>query len=388
MEDHGSPLIVAYVSGHGFGHAVRTSVVLAELVSQMPGTRAIVKTLAPQWLFSWLGAAVEVITAQVDQPPVQRDAFVMDALSTVTAMQGWLANKETWLRDEEAWLRRTRPTFILADISPLALVAADRARIPSVLVANFTWEWILTNAGIQDARIEDLARELASYTALATWCFQPWPAAEDMGHPRPIRVGLIGRRCTHDRRAIRHRLGIGDGERAALLSFGGVGASGIDFAAVTGRDDIVFMSTTPRPGLAGCRHVPIDIPHACLVHAADVVVGKLGYCTVAEALVHGTPYLFAPRLDWPEERVLQEAVEQNLPNARVPWPKFASGVWGDTLRELAASPKASGQPPYGGHQVASLLSQAFGKEPWHRSASRAAQPPSPLEEPLVPRYVP
>jgi UDP-N-acetylglucosamine:LPS N-acetylglucosamine transferase len=41
------------------------------------------------------------------------------------------------------------------------------------------------------------------------------------------------------------------------------------------------------------------------IHAADCVLGKLGYGFVSECVTSGTALIFVPRVDWPEERYLE-----------------------------------------------------------------------------------
>ena len=364
-----APLVVAYVSGHGFGHAVRTSVILSQLAERIPGMRAVVKTTAPSWLFAALGDWVQVIRAEVDAPPVQTDAFSMQIGATLDAMRTWLDGRESWLQGEVKWLRLHRPSLVLADISPLALAAADRAEIHSALVANFTWEWILRNAKLDDSRAPQIAEELASFTSLATWCFLTRPHAHDIDHPRPITVGLVGRRCPEDRGAVRARLGI-DSNALVLLSFGGVDIAGEDFAPLAGLEGISFISTTPRPGLPECRTAACELTHACLMHASDAVVGKLGYCTVAEALIHGTPYLYAPRAHWPEEQLLRDALECHVPTSSIPLARLLSGQWGQDLRTLLTRGRGQEQIAYGGPQVAHVLAAVMGG-----GSSPAVSPP-------------
>ncbi|MBN1424256.1 hypothetical protein JXA88_06850 [Candidatus Fermentibacteria bacterium] len=351
------PLIAAYVSGHGFGHAVRTSTILKELLKEMPKLRVIAKTDAPAWLFAGLGDRVCVLPVQVDAPPVQADAFTMDIDATLAGMQAWLSRKDEWIRREAAWLEDQGVALVIADISPLALAAADLARVPSALIANFTWEWILSEAYLPHPLSAAVAREWSACTPLASWCFCTAPTAE-IGHPCPIPVGIVGRRCEWDRDEVRQWLGLSASDIAVLLSFGGLDIRHVDFGPLAGLD-VVYLSTSPKSGLPRCQCVGREVDHACLMHAADVVVGKLGYSTVAEAVIHGTPFLFAPRANWPEEQILRTAVEGLLPWACVPWDRFAAGQWAHDLLTLAGRGKTDGQIGYGGAQVARLVAAAL-----------------------------
>lgn len=351
-------LIVAYISGHGFGHAVRASVILGELLREMASLRVIIKTDAPAWLFKGLGERASVMHAKVDAPPVQADAFSMDVKATMAAMRAWLDQKEQWTRAEAAWIQTRGASMVLADISPLALAAAHLAHIPSALVANFTWEWILAETRLDHPLAAALAAEWSQLTPLASWCFCTAPSAT-IGHPRPIPTGMVGRRCGDDRDEVRRRLGLSAGDTAVLLSFGGLDIHDADFSPLANLDRVVYLSTSPKPGVPRCRCVGRDMDHSLLMHAADVVVGKLGYSTVAEAVIHGTPFVFTPRPHWPEEQILRPALEAMIPCACIPWGTFAAGRFADDLLALAARGKAGGNVAYGAAQVARLLAASM-----------------------------
>ena len=44
------------------------------------------------------------------------------------------------------------------------------------------------------------------------------------------------------------------------------------------------------------------------ISLADAVLGKLGYGFVSECLTLGTPLIYVPRQNWPEERYLEVSV--------------------------------------------------------------------------------
>jgi UDP-N-acetylglucosamine:LPS N-acetylglucosamine transferase len=45
-----------------------------------------------------------------------------------------------------------------------------------------------------------------------------------------------------------------------------------------------------------------------LIHAADAVLGKLGYGFVSECVTSGTALIYVPRVDWPEEPYLEVTI--------------------------------------------------------------------------------
>lgn len=363
MTSH-SPVIALYVTGHGFGHAVRCATVATQLCARIPDLKVFVKTEAPQWLFRGIECAELCYLKQVvDASPIQVDAFTMDLPKTAEYVLQWFARKDKWIEDEAQWLKRTNAALVIADISPLALIAAHQAGVPSALVANFTWDWIYGNLGHTDSRFGPIAEELRPYSRLADWAFVPKPAAPPHWHVYPIPVDIVGRACPMSRAEARKHLGIHPSDRVVLLTFGGIGAGRFDFTRLNELENYRFLSTEPRPGLNNCIvYQPWDVDHACLVNAADIIVGKLGYGTVAEALIHGTPVLYSPREDWPEGLVLREAIRTSLPSISMPREQFEQCLWEQSLGELAKAKRPERQPGYGAVQIASMLA-AFLQDP-------------------------
>ena len=73
-----SPTVALYVSGHGFGHAVRAAEVASALLAR--GVHVLVRTDAPAWLFP---AGVEYVPgAPVDVGVVQHDGLELDIDAT------------------------------------------------------------------------------------------------------------------------------------------------------------------------------------------------------------------------------------------------------------------------------------------------------------------
>jgi hypothetical protein len=366
------PKVAAYITGHGFGHAVRCAVVLSELRLLLPTIKIIIKTDVPPWLFSNLdSSSVRVMKQRVDQSPAQKDAFTLDHGKTIDGFSAWLKQSDSWITAETEWLRKEEVSLVIADISPLALSAAGGAGIRSALVANFVWDWILQNMHDIGSSAKAVTGPLRRYVEDADWLFMAEPATP-LAHPRPIHIGLVGRRCSLDSDSAKRALKIPEGKRVILVSFGGFGSGGIDFSPLNECNEFLFISTHPLPGIANCLILdPRMIDHACLMMASDVVVGKLGYGTVVEALVHGTPFIFSPREDWPEEPALREEVENRLPSVAVPMTRFRTGKWVEELRSLAYAERADARLPLGGRQIAETLA-AFLVD--HNSISPAYYP--------------
>jgi hypothetical protein len=102
-----------------------------------------------------------------------------------------------------------------------------------------------------------------------------------------------------------------------------------------------------------------------LIHAADAVLGKLGYGFVSECVTSGTALVYVPRVDWPEEPYLEVTIiykrlccpqygfsvvvillcvicfqkllmETYHAGVRMPQQSFLSGDWHEYIQQAAA----------------------------------------------------
>ena len=139
-------LIVFYVSGHGFGHASRDVELIAELLAQHPGVRVVVRTSVPRWLFARVaGARVEVQALETDTGVVQIDSLTPDEEATARRTAEFFHGFEHRIAIEAEMIRGLGAALVIGDIPPLAFAAAARAGVPSLAVANFTWDWIYSS---------------------------------------------------------------------------------------------------------------------------------------------------------------------------------------------------------------------------------------------------
>ena len=92
------------------------------------------------------------------------------------------------------------------------------------------------------------------------------------------------------------------------------------------------------------HHSPIY--HPDLVAAADLVVGKLGYSTVAESFAAGTRMLYVPRPTFRESAVLEAWVAARLPAEAMPFEALRAGRWVGRVAGLLARPRPVPRPSF------------------------------------------
>ena len=337
--------VLVYVTGHGFGHAVRTAELLWELAPLMPGVRFAVRTTAPAHLFAGLPARVE--SAAIDAGVCETEGGLdVDVARTVHALAGLFAAREEIVAREADCCRRHRPALILADIPFFAGDIAAAAGVPCVGLANFTWDWIYEPFAAEDASIAAFLPPIrASYGRfdhiLRLPFSQPvWPETAAIHH-----IPLIGRRSRREPEELLAGLGLDprDGRTRVLAAMRGGLPPGVLEAAARQSPDCLFLDCA-TPGEAPAPNVMrvsaagrIGFPD--LLAVAGVAVSKLGYGTVADSIGARTRLLYPPRRRFRETERMESAAAEHLRMLAIPWRDFASGNWRDYIRSLASAPR-------------------------------------------------
>src|SRR5512139_1731805 len=135
--------IVFYISGHGFGHASREIEIIDALLARRPDLRVIVRTSARRWLFDLtLTHPVELQELECDTGIVQIDSLRLDEAESIRRAAAFHRDLEARAAREARFLEGIGASLVVGDIPPLAFAAAEAARLPSIAISNFTWDWI------------------------------------------------------------------------------------------------------------------------------------------------------------------------------------------------------------------------------------------------------
>ena len=99
--------------------------------------------------------------------------------------------------------------------------------------------------------------------------------------------------------------------------------------------------------------------HPDLVAAADAVVGKIGYSTLAETCRSRVPYGFIPRPGFRESAVLARWLSDRGRGLRIAPAAFASGEWVRRIRDLLDLGRPTERFPDGARDAARLIQERF-----------------------------
>lgn len=343
--------LAAFISPHGFGHATRTIAVLEAVRQKDPGIGIKLFTTVHQHIFTESLTNYTLTPVQTDVGVVQHDALHCDVEATLHALDKFLPFEPLLIDELAGQVRGCRG--VLCDISPLGIVVAEAAGIPSILVENFTWDWIYR----QHPSLEKHTTMMADMFRRADTRIQTEPVCRKVqkGIPCPP----IFRQKRQDAPIIKRQLKTGQ-RQIVLISMGGIGYTLKRLDLFRKYKDILFViagAETTGPLSDNCYSLSHSstLYHPDLIAAADLVVCKAGYSTVAECLQSGTSILCIDREGFAETSVLGEFVKKRLDGTVIREEQLQSGEWLTLLPSLLAAPKPQPAKQNGAELVAEIL---------------------------------
>jgi len=299
----------------------------------------------------------------------QRDALTIDEEETGRRCEAFAASWDARVADEAARLRASGVRVVLGDIPPLAFAAAARAAVPSVALANFSWDWIYRHLARRQPALHAAADAAAAAYREAGLLLELPFAGDLAAFPRRERIPLVARRPRLSRLQARAALDEpAPGQQLVLLSFGGLGLPGLQ-PAVFGRLPAYRFLTVgewpllPQNGRA-IPAVELDrsgLGYAELVAAADVVVTKPGYGIVSDAIAAGTRIVYTERGDFPEYPILVREMSALLPCAHVGNAELLAGRLEAALDDVLARPLPPPPRLDGAEVAAARLLERWGR---------------------------
>jgi len=244
------------------------------------------------------------------------------------------------------------------------LAAATSVGIPSVLVENFTWDWIYLNYPAAPPQLLDHGRRMADIFAAADLRIQTEPVCLPL--ETAVRVPPVARSPGVEKSAVRHRLGVPGTDAMIVVSMGGVPWDYGSFSEFEHSDGPWVV--VPGGSERGIRRLGrllllpfhADIYHPDLVAASDLVVSKLGYSTVAETYRTGASLAYITRPRFPESPVLARWVEENMVAVEIEEEALQNGAWLASSNELLELPRRQPEEANGAIQAAEVILERFG----------------------------
>jgi UDP:flavonoid glycosyltransferase YjiC (YdhE family) len=353
--------IAFFITPHGFGHAARAAAVMAALHARRPAAHFHLFTTTPEWFFreSLRGPFTHHATA-ADIGLAQTSPLSADLVETVRRLEALLPLRADWVAGLAAQVRALGCRLVLCDVAALGIAVAQAAGLPAVLIENFTWDWIYAGYFAEAPALRAHAATFQALYAGADHHVQTAPVCAPAPRAALTTTAPVAREPRQAVLAVRRRLGLPARTKAVLLTMGGFqrryafldrlrAYRGVWFVIPGGgqrweqADNLVWLP----------HHSPIY--HPDLVNSCDVVIGKLGYSTLAEAYQAGVPFGFIRRPGFRESDVLADYATAQMTAVEVTEADFESGDWSAFLPRLLELPRWAAGQPNGADQVAEYL---------------------------------
>ena len=254
---------------------------------------------------------------------------------------------------------------IICDISFLGIEFGKKAGIPTVLIENFTWDWIYQNYALENAEINryaDIIKKIYENTDI--W-IQTEPVCVERKN-RALKVHPISREKRKDRKTVRNMLGLSDDDKVVLLTMGGVREKNMPVKRMMEKKGYVFIipgGSERKERVGNLILLPFhsEFYHPDLIGTADIVVAKAGYSTLAEVYCSEAKFLYIKREMFKEVEFLEKFIVANMPDSKgCSYSDFVSALWLDFLDELCYSKSKTVNLRYNGSEdVASFILKKF-----------------------------
>jgi hypothetical protein len=306
---------------------------LQALQKRITGLKARVFTTLPPTLFERAGIDYCYHRMSTDVGLVQRDAFTEDLQLTCAKLAELLPYAPSLISRAADLCRSCR--LIVSDISSLGIEVGKAGNIPTLLVENFTWDWIYAQMA-PDSGFEPFIELLSRSYAQADYRVQTDPVCTPV--PCDLHCGPMARKQVMRPARIREELAA-DRRKIVLISMGGFAFDPPFIKELRHHEEYLFV-------IAGqSRSEIIDdnirllaihsgLHHPDLINAADLLICKSGYSTIAECVQTATPICCVATERFAESEVIEHYVSQEMNGEVIERSCFLSGGWLNGLEEM------------------------------------------------------
>jgi len=351
--------IAFFVSPHGYGHASRASAVMSATHRLDPTTTFEIFTQVPRWFFEQsLTDPFGYHAVLTDIGMVQENPLAEDVPATIRSLNDFLPFERTLIDRLASKVAELQCDLVLCDIAPMGIEVARRAKIPSVLIENFTWDWIYEGYPAYHRQMEQHIAYLREVFTAADYHIQTEPVC--LPQSADLTTTPVARHVKSEPAQVRQVLEVPEQAKLALITMGGMRWNrelltrlenqGETFLIIAANTD-----TTERRGNLIRLARNTEIFHPDLVNACDAIVCKAGYSTLAESYRAGIPVGYITRPGFRESPIMVDFVETRMHGLPVTEAELHDGSWLETLEKLIALPRFQSDGVNGADQIAQFI---------------------------------
>ncbi len=326
----------------------------------VPSVQIHIFTKVPKWFFEdSLSFAFDYHAELTDVGLIQKDPLHEDIDETIRVLDDFLPFDNALISQLSDQIKALNCRLIVCDIAPMGIAVAKACGITSILIENFTWDWIYEGYREQNCRIMPHIGYLKHLFECADYHIQtepicvPCPDADLTTLP-------ISRKARTRPEIIREQLGIPPESKAVLITMGGIEGKYDFLNQLEEYPDVYFVIPGANSLKTTRKHLILlphhsDFYHPDLVNTCDAVIGKVGYSTLAEVWQAGVPFGYVPRPFFPESEKLVRYIEQQMNGLMIEDHEFENGQWLSMLNRLLSMPRIQRNSSEGAVQAARFM---------------------------------
>jgi hypothetical protein len=258
-------------------------------------------------------------------------------------------------------MQAASPVLVIADTPYLAIEAGSRAQIPTVALANFTWDLVLKEyCRATDNSHKQLIQRIRESYAKAHVALRITPAPRIDAFSSIIDIGPIASPTSPERDRLASALALKPKERAVLVGFGGIPLRSLPLKQIEQLHHYRFLFDGPVPPEYSRIHSTETLPFSfkSLLASVDVIITKPGYGTILEAVTLQQPVVYVRRYNFADEPPLVDYLHRYGRGVELSIDDFTQGRWESALEHALTSPMPS-LPPHltGAAEAAGVLAQ-------------------------------
>jgi UDP:flavonoid glycosyltransferase YjiC (YdhE family) len=351
--------IACFISPHGFGHAARASAIMASLADIDSSIHFHVFTTVPKWFFlDSLTADLKYHSFLSDIGLAQTSPFKANLAETLKQLNQYLPFDQKVVQAMALDLIENGCKLVICDIAPIGIAVAREMGVPSVLIENFTWDWIYASYLPENRGLEGPIAYLRDIFNSVDYRIQTEPVCNPCN--AHLTTEPVSRKPRNPAPFVKEKLGIPQGLKVVLVTLGGLQEEIPHLERLMELDPVQFIIPGSNGPMEKRKNLIIlprrsDFFHPDLMNASDAVIGKVGYSTLAEAYHAGIPLGYISRNTFRESTSLVSYVEGNMQGVELDESAFFNGQWSAAVPELIRFPRISRKVINGADQAAGYI---------------------------------
>ena len=350
--------LLADISGHGFGHLAQTAPVLNALRYRLPELQLTIRSGLPYTLLQQhIAGHFTHIPLASDFGLCMKNAVDVDVPASIQRYQALHAQWDTQVLAYAQALAQIKPDLVLANVSYLALAAAQVAQIPTLAMCSLNWLDIFFSYAGTAPGLSNIRTQMVDAYNSATVFLRLTPGMPMPHFQRLTEIGPVARHSTPSSLQLHSKLGLAPTEKFILVAMGGITMPlPSTWPTLPGVHWIVPGETAlQRTDMLALESIAMSFSE--LLAACDGVMTKSAYGTFVEAALCSTPVMYVERPDWPEEPSLVAWIKQHNCAQGISREQFEQGRFGESLMGLLQQPRKTPPSPTGIADAASLIQE-------------------------------